>query len=79
VINRLRWHLHELDPGHEPSARHLWRPKHLNHVAARLAEFDSLVARLATEMVAACRQLTGQILELDRELEGLVAQLARRC
>jgi transposase len=24
VINRLRWHLHELDPGNEPPARHLW-------------------------------------------------------
>ena len=40
VINRLRWHLHELDPGNEPPARHLWRPKHLNQVAAQLAEFD---------------------------------------
>ncbi len=76
VINRLRWHLHELDPGTEPPARHLWRPKHLNHVAARLLEFDGIVARLASTLVAACRQLTAQIQELDRELEGLVAQLA---
>ena len=27
VINRLRWHLHELDPAWEPAARSLWRPK----------------------------------------------------
>jgi transposase len=76
VINRLRWHLHELDPGNEPPARHLWRPKHLNRVAARLAEFDGIVARLARELVAGCRQLTAQIHDLDRELEGLVAELA---
>lgn len=68
--------LHELDPGNEPPARNLWRPKHLNHVTARLAEFDGVVARLATELAATCRQLTGQIQALDRELEGLVAQLA---
>ena len=76
VINRLRWHLHELDPGNEPPARNLWRPKHLSAVAARLAEFDGVVARLATELVATCHQLTSHIRELDRELEGLVAQLA---
>lgn len=76
VINRLRWHLHELDPGNEPPARHLWRPKHLNHVAAQLAEFEGVVARLAMELVTARRRLTGQIQELNRELEALVAQLA---
>jgi transposase len=27
VINRLRWHLHELDPSWQPLARSLWRPK----------------------------------------------------
>src|SRR3954451_13351499 len=76
VINRLRWHLHELDPGTEPPARHLWRPKHLNQVAAQLAEFDGIVARLARDLVAACRRLTAQIHDLDHELEALVAQLA---
>jgi transposase len=76
VINRRRWHLHELDPGNEPPARHLWRPKHLNHVAARLVEFDGIVARLARELVLSCRQLTAQIHDLDRELEAMVAQLA---
>jgi transposase len=76
VINRLRWHLHELDPGNEPPARHLWRPKHLNQVGAQLVDFDGIVARLARELVVKCRQLTAQIHDLDRELERLVAQLA---
>jgi len=76
VINRLRWHLHELDPGNEPPSRHPWRPQHLNQVVAQLADFDGTVARLARELVATCRQLTAQIHDLDRELKGLVAQLA---
>src|SRR4051794_19449898 len=76
LINRLRWHLHELDPGTEPPARHLWRPKHLNQVAAQLAEFDGIVARLARDLVAGRRRLTAQIHDLDHELEALVAQLA---
>src|SRR5215472_16861922 len=29
AINRLRWHLHELDPSLQLPARSLWRPKHL--------------------------------------------------
>ena len=32
AINRLRWHLHELDPAWEPALRCLWRPKHLTAV-----------------------------------------------
>jgi transposase len=76
VINRLRWHLHELDPGHEPPARNLWRPKHLNRVAAQLADFEGIIARLARELIVSCRQLTAQIHDLDRELESLVVKLA---
>lgn len=76
VINRLRWHLHELDPGNEPPARDLWRPKHLNQLEAKLTIFDGMVARVARELLASCRQLTERIHELDRELETLVARLA---
>jgi transposase len=76
VINRLRWHLHELDPGNEPPARDLWRPKHLNQLEAKLTIFDGMVARLARELLASCRQLTERIHELDRELDTLVARLA---
>lgn len=76
LINRLRWHLHELDPGNEPPARDLWRPKHLNQLEARLTTFDGMVARLARELLASCRHLTERIHELDRELDTLVARLA---
>ncbi|MHA6781112.1 IS110 family transposase [Pseudonocardia saturnea] len=76
IINRLRWHLHELDPGWEPAARSLWRPKNLSAITERLAGLDGLVARLARTHVERCRELTSQIRELDRELEPLVTQLA---
>jgi transposase len=76
IINRLRWHLHELDPSWQPAARGLWRPKHLNAVIERLGEHDGLVARLARGMVERCHELTTQIHDLDRELEPLVARLA---
>lgn len=76
VINRLRWHLHELNPGIDPPARSLVRIRHLNTVAAHLAGDDHLVARLARDLVARCRELTEQILELERELTKLVADLA---
>jgi hypothetical protein len=80
LINRLRWHLHELDPGHEPPVRALWRPKHLNAVKAHLERLDgqgeNVVARLARELIERCRELTEQIRNLGAELDILVEQLA---
>jgi transposase len=76
VINRLRWHLHELDPDIDPPARSLIRIRQLKTVAAKLANNEHLVARLARDLVTRCRELTEQILELERELTKLVADLA---
>ena len=76
IINRLRWHLHELDPSWQPPARSLWRPKHLAATTARLQGIDGMVARLARALLERCRMLSEEIAELDRELEPLVARLA---
>jgi transposase len=76
IINRLRWHLHELDPSWQPPARSLWRPKHLATTTARLEGIDGMVARLARALLQRCRMLSDEIAELDRELEPLVSQLA---
>src|SRR5512133_2064268 len=76
VINRLRWHLHELDPGHEPPAPTLWRPKHLTAIAARLAEFDSVVARPARTETEDRRRLTPPTQAPDAALQTTVTQLA---
>lgn len=75
-INRLRWHLHELDPGWDPPARSLGRLKHLDIVAERLATIDGVVARLAREIVADVRSLTLRERALEREISDLVARLA---
>ena len=66
IIARLRWHLHELDPGWEPKARALDRPATWDQVRARLAGVGGTVARLARALVERCAQLTVEIRELER-------------
>jgi len=77
--NRLRWHLHELDPGIDPPARSLDQPRRLEALAARLAEQHSgLVARLAGELLADIRERTLRIGALEREITTLTRQAAPR-
>jgi transposase len=76
MISRLRWHLHELDPGWQPTARSLDRPRGLNQAAARLTQQPGTVARLARELVARCVSLTAEIDQLEDEITALVEQLA---
>jgi transposase len=75
-INRLRWHLHELDPAWDPPPRCLVRYKHLDAVAARLASDTSMVARIAGDLVARIRDLTVAIRALEREILARVTELA---
>jgi transposase len=71
--NRLRWHLHELDPSIDPVARGLNRIKELDRVQARLEALPpSLVRRLALEVLADIRELTGRVNALEREITELV-------
>jgi transposase len=76
IISRLRWHLHELDPGWEPVARSLDRARALNKIRSRLDDLDSLVARLARELVDRCHALNSEITKLGTEITALVEQLA---
>jgi transposase len=76
IQQRLRWHLHELEPGWEIPPRRLDRPGVLNAVAARLDGHDGVVAQLAAELVARCRELTVRIDELQRQIGQLAAVLA---
>jgi transposase len=76
IQNRLRWHLHELEPGREPGLRTLARMRVLDALEAQLAGSATLVARIARELVARCRELTVRINELERELAALTTVAA---
>jgi transposase len=74
---RLRWHLHELDPLLGVPAGALDRPVWLDRVARKLARREqTLQVRIARELVGRCRALTRAILELEPELVAMTAQTA---
>ena len=68
---RLRWHLHQLDPTYEVPLRRLDRATQLERVCRWLARREQdLQARLARDLVVIIRQLSRTISELDQELEA---------
>lgn len=76
AINRLRWHLHELDPGWDPRPRSLARRTNVAAVAARLAGMDGMVARIAAGLAARIGALTAEVNALEREIAARVRALA---
>lgn len=76
LCNRLRWHLHELDPEFDVPSRGLRRYCVIDAVACRLDAMDGVVARIARDLVRRCRELTQLINGLERELRDLVRVLA---
>ncbi len=75
-INRLRWHLHELDPSWDPTPRSLVRFKHLDAVAARLDGHDGTVAWIARDLVGRIRELTVSANDLERRIADAIARVA---
>jgi transposase len=74
---RLRWHLHQIDPTYEVPLRMLSRGSHLDRVGRWLARREQeLQVRLARELVSTCRVLNRTIAELDQELEQRTAEVA---
>jgi transposase len=74
---RLRWHLHELDPELAVPLGALDRGLWLDRLGRRLARLEhSAQVRISRELVARCRSLTRTILELDRELQASATQTA---
>jgi hypothetical protein len=81
MINRLRWHLHELDPELELPARSLSRLSRLDGLAAWLVEQPpaaarGLITRLAAELVVDIRALSVRINALEREIAQRVEMVA---
>lgn len=75
-VNRLRWHLHEIDPAWDPPDRSLRSVKNLNAVAARLAAVHSTTGRIAADLVDRIRDLTHAERALEREISQRVTTLA---
>jgi transposase len=67
---RLRWLLHDLDPGLEPAARSLANPQVLERLQRRLR------GREQTAQVRICRQLVRRLGELARQRKALEQELA---
>lgn len=71
--NRLRWHLHELDPEFDIPARGLDLRRQQDRAQARLEALPaSLVRRLALEILGDIRELTARINALEKEITALV-------
>ena len=83
VQNRLRWHLHDLDPALAPKARSLDSMSVLAQLERRLRDLapDGVlrtVQRIAIELVADVRELTVRARALEKELQALVTAHARQ-
>jgi transposase len=76
IQNRLRWHLHDLDPGYEVTPRGLDRQVVITKVAAWLKTRKGVVAEIARELTARLGALTQRINALERRIAALVRQLA---
>src|SRR5215207_3151186 len=74
---RLRWHLHELDPELAVPPGALDRAVWVDRLARRLARDEQTVlVQIARELLSRCRSLTRTILALDRELQARIKKTA---
>ena len=75
--NRVRWHLHELDPELDIPARGLDRLVVLDRLAGWLTtQPATMVARLAGELLADIRTATARINALEAEITAMVRPIA---
>jgi transposase len=74
---RLRWHLHELDPALRVPLGALDRALWLERLGRRLARAEQTTqVRIARELLGRCRTLTREIVTLERELQARTQTLA---
>lgn len=72
MMNRLRWHLHEIDPDLAPPIRSLDRAVVVVTLRAQLVELESLVARIALEVLDDIASRNAQIRSLERRITAAV-------
>jgi transposase len=76
---RLRWHLHELDPSLRVPLGALDRTIWLERLGRQLSRrHQTTQTRIARELLGRCRSLTRSILQLDHELQAQTSSLAPR-
>jgi transposase len=76
IQQRLRWHLHDLDPAIEVPERALDRKVWLDRVTRKLQrKTKSVQVEIAKELVSSCRSLTRRIESLARQIAKLVDQI----
>lgn len=77
VISRLRWHLHELDPGLEPFSRTLNREPIRRGLAQRLGRYEQGVqVRIRRDLLTRVGEITREELALRAEIAALVRPMA---
>jgi transposase len=76
MVNRFRWHLHELDPERDPAPTALNRAVVRDRLAGWLAAQPGLVAELAAELLTGIGVLTSRINELERRITAVVVMTA---
>jgi len=74
--SQLRWHLHELQAGWDPPARSLDLTHTLNTIETRLADYNSIVADLARQLLQHIRHLTCQASDVHTQISRLVTTVA---
>src|SRR5579862_1767025 len=76
IENRLRWHLHELEPELDIPPRALSRKPALTRVEGALQRHTGVVAEIALELVSRVRELSRRINQLELEIERRIRLLA---
>lgn len=71
-INRLRWHLHELDPEFEVPTKSLRTGRQRERVAQWLTGRDGLVAEIARDIVADITTVSGKAEEVEKRIIAVV-------
>jgi transposase len=76
TINRLLWHVHELDPALEPPKASLDRVVRQRKLSHGLAGLPGIVAELARDELADIVELTGRINQLEHRIKAVVVPAA---
>ena len=76
IQSRLRWELHELEPGWDPPARSLDVTRTLDTIQTRLTNHQGTVADLARRHLNRIRDITSEATDVQKQIIPLIATLA---